>query len=86
VARHRRSIVPVQSLTVAQERTIVEVASIDALARIAQRYDRLILEETTQAGTYWVDDDTAFYCYQCPGPHQQTAGRRRARSTASASA
>jgi hypothetical protein len=36
--RHRRSIVPVQHLTVADTRTIVDGSSLDVLARIAQRY------------------------------------------------
>jgi hypothetical protein len=85
-ARHRRSIVPVQHLSIAETRTIVDVTNLDALARIAARYDRLILQPTNRPGTYLVDDDTSVYRHQCHGPHHLSAGRRRATANTPASA
>jgi hypothetical protein len=46
------------------ERQLVEVADIEALARIAERYDRMILhEQGADADTFAVADDGVLYRY-----------------------
>jgi len=70
-AQYGRSIVEVTTVVVADGRTTIDVAGIHALARIAQRYDRLILHQRSPLDTYLVEDEATVYRYQprqCQGP------------------
>ena len=63
--RYGRWIVPVAAVTVRPELPTVDVASIDQLAQIAERYDRVILHETgTGVEAFWVADESAQYRYR----------------------
>jgi len=82
-AQYGRSIVAITTVAVADTRTMIDVTGIDALARIAQRYDRLILHQPDPVGTYLVEDEGTVYRYQ-----PRTAQDRRpgaSRSTTSSS-
>lgn len=50
-------------------RTVVEVESTEALARVAERYERFILHSETGGGhTFLVDDGATLYRYVTGGP------------------
>ena len=66
-ARYRGSLVQAASAEVAGARTTVDVTGMDALARIAQRYDRLIFHVQSPADTYFVEDEGTVYRYR-PSP------------------
>jgi signal peptidase I len=64
-ARYRRLIVPVAQVQPSQQ--VVELAGIEALASIAEHYERMILHEHGDDGdTYSVADDGVLYRYAVP--------------------
>ena len=63
-ARYRRLLVPVASLDREPDIKPIKVASIEALAQLAERYQRLILHEQSECGhAYLVADDGLLYVY-----------------------
>jgi signal peptidase I len=63
-ARYRDLIVPVARSDRRSYDEIVELTSIETLARLAERYDRLILHEQTPLGhSYRIADDGILYIY-----------------------
>jgi hypothetical protein len=86
-ARHDRSIVPVRRVKPPRRLATIDVADLAALARIAERYDRVILHETGATGeAYWVADESAQYRYAITPPGSGAGAQRsagwRARSRA----
>jgi len=79
-ARYGRSIVEVSTVSVADARTTIDVTSIEALARIAQRYDRLILHQAGSVDTYIVDDEATVYRYQPRAAPHPASGEGRVRT------
>ena len=73
--RLRASIIPVSGHRIAATSSVLEVASLRALAQVARRYDRLILHVATTPGVYLVEDETGLYRYQCT--HRRDTGARR---------
>lgn len=76
VRRHRKVIIPVDTVDVAPQRNVVDVASLEALLQVAQRYDRLVLQLTSSGGTYLVEDETGLYRYRCTHQHRDEGHRR----------
>ncbi len=63
-SRYGRLLVPVASVQRRAPETTVRVESMDALARIAERYDRMILHEDSESGrSYFVEDDGVVYSF-----------------------
>ena len=59
--------IPVARVRQPAEHQVVEVADMDALATIAERYDRMILHEDGEhADTFSVSDDGVLYRYVVP--------------------
>ncbi len=74
-ARYRGMIVPVAHITPLRGVPVIDVADMDALARIADHYDRSILHETTGAGdTFWVADESGQFRYTIGAPAASTNG------------
>jgi signal peptidase I len=68
-ARYKHLIVPVSSIVLAHDQPIVDVMSIEALAQVAERCERVILHHhRIGAETYLVDDEGTLYRYQ-PRPY-----------------
>jgi signal peptidase I len=64
LARYRGLIVPVAQITPLRGVPVIDVADMDALARIAEHYDRSILHETTVASDiFWVTDESGQFRY-----------------------
>jgi signal peptidase I len=69
LARYRGLIIPVAHITPLRGVPVIDVADMDALARIAEHYDRSILHETTGAGdTFWVADESGQFRYTLGSP------------------
>jgi signal peptidase I len=63
-ARYGRLIVPVARVWQLPGVPVIDVADMDALAQIAEHYDRSILLETTEEGeAFWVADESAQFRY-----------------------
>ncbi len=78
-SRYRRMIVPVDRVWQLPGVAVIDVADMEALARIAEHYDRSILHENTAAGdAYWVTDESGHFRYalhpQPPEPAEGYAG------------
>jgi signal peptidase I len=64
LARYRGLIIPVAHIAPLRGVPVIDVADMDALARIAEHYDRSILHETTAAGNaFWVADESGQFRY-----------------------
>jgi signal peptidase I len=64
LARYRGLIVPVAQITPLRGVPVIDVGDMDALARIAEHYDRSILHETTVDGdAFWVTDESGQFRY-----------------------
>ncbi len=61
-ARYGRLIVPVAHVEEAPGQAVIDVADIEALARIAEHYDRSILYESAQEA-FWVSDESGQFRY-----------------------
>jgi signal peptidase I len=65
IHRYRHLIVPIAGTTYDPARPPIDVTSINALAQLAERSERLILhEQRNGADTYLVDDEGTLYRYQ----------------------
>ncbi len=78
-SRYRRMIVPVDRVWQLPGVAVIDVTDMEALARIAEHYDRSILHETTAEGdAYWVTDESGHFRYalnpQVPEPAEGYAG------------
>jgi signal peptidase I len=63
-ARYSRMIVPVARVWQLPGVPVIDVADMDALAQIAEHYDRSILYETAEEGeAYWVTDESGQFRY-----------------------
>jgi signal peptidase I len=63
-ARYGRMIVPVARVWQLPGVPVIDVADMDALARISEHYDRSILHETTTEGeSFWVTDESGQFRY-----------------------
>jgi signal peptidase I len=84
-ARYDHWIVPVAHVKRRRRLATIDVADMDALARIAERYERVILHERGVDGeAFWVADESAQYRYAIAhpsGPHDDRARLRRWRTT-----
>ncbi|HWI71131.1 MAG TPA: signal peptidase I [Baekduia sp.] len=68
-ARYKHLIVPVSSIVLSPDQPIVDVMTIEALAQVAERCERVILHHhRIGAETYLVDDEGTLYRYQ-PRPY-----------------
>jgi len=64
-ARYRHLIVPIAGITPSPTRPPIEVTSIDALAQLAERSERLILHHHHDgADSYLIDDEGTLYRFQ----------------------
>ena len=62
-------IIPVAHVTPLRGVPVIDVADIDALARVAEHYDRSILHEKTERGeTFWVADESGQFRYALGAP------------------
>ena len=66
-ARYDHMIVPVAHVAQPAGSSVVDVAGMEALVRIAEHYDRSILHETT-AGAFWVTDESGRFRYTLGAP------------------
>ena len=73
-ARYGRLIVPVARVGQLPGVAVFDVEDIDALARIAEHYDRSILYETTAEGddAFWVTDESGHFRYAVAAPEAET--------------
>jgi signal peptidase I len=63
-ARYKRMIVPVERVWQLPGVAVIDVGDMDALARIAEHYDRSILHERTEQGdAFWVTDESGQFRY-----------------------
>ncbi len=68
-ARYRHLIVPVEHVWQLPGVSVIDVADMDALARIAEHYDRSILHEATPEGdAFWVADESGQFRYALGAP------------------
>jgi signal peptidase I len=73
-ARYGRQIVPVARVSQLPGVSVIDVADMESLARIAEHYDRSILHESTGAGdAFWVTDESGQFRY---APEQAVAAER----------
>jgi signal peptidase I len=64
LAHYRHLIVPVARISPPPGVPVIDVGDIDALARIAEHYDRSILHEATDRGeSFWVTDESGQFRY-----------------------
>jgi signal peptidase I len=69
LARYRHLIVPVARVQPLPGVPVIDVADIDALARIGEHYDRSILYEVTEQGhTFWVADESGQFRFALDAP------------------
>jgi signal peptidase I len=70
-ARYRQLIVPIAGMTIDPARPPIDVTSIEALAQLAERSERLILHHCRDAAdTYLVDDEGTLYRYVVRRPER----------------
>ncbi len=63
--RHAHAVIDVDEVRPAPSRTVVDIASLEALLRLAERYDRLVLRQHTPDGeVYVVEDDGTVYRHE----------------------
>jgi signal peptidase I len=68
-ARYRHLIVPVERVWQLPGVPVIDVGDMDALARIAEHYDRSILHEATAVGdAFWVTDESGQFRYALGAP------------------
>lgn len=68
-ARYGRLIVPVARVWQQPGATVIDVADMEALVRIAEHYDRSILHEAAAAGdAFWVSDESGQFRYAVGAP------------------
>ncbi len=68
-ARYRHLIVPVEHVWQLPGVPVIDVADMDALARIAEHYDRSILHEATADGdAFWVTDESGQFRFALGAP------------------
>ncbi|HKI93283.1 MAG TPA: signal peptidase I [Gaiellaceae bacterium] len=73
-SRYARFLVPVSHLEEASAQRVVEVADMDALVKIAERYERMILHERERGeDTFSVSDDGVVYRYVVDESRARTA-------------
>jgi hypothetical protein len=70
-SRYRRWVVPVAHVLQPAPSQLVEMSDMAALARLAERYDRMILHESSELGdTFSVAEDGVLYRFAIPAPAQ----------------
>jgi len=80
-SRYARFLVPVSHLEEASEQRVVEVADMDALVKIAERYERMILHEKERGeDAFSVSDDGVVYRYIVDESRQRTRPARSAKT------
>jgi signal peptidase I len=68
-ARYGRMIVPVERVWQEPGVAVIDVADMDSLVQIAERYDRSILHETIEEGdAFWVTDESGQFRYALSAP------------------
>ncbi len=68
-ARYGHMIVPVGHVTQPAGTSVIDVADMEALVRIAEHYDRSILHEATGGGeAFWVTDESGQFRYTVGAP------------------
>jgi signal peptidase I len=68
-ARYGRMIVPVERVWQEPGVAVIDVADMDSLVQIAERYDRSILHEATDEGdAFWVTDESGQFRYAIGAP------------------
>jgi signal peptidase I len=68
-ARYGHMIIPVGHITQPAGTSVIDVADMEALVRIAEHYDRSILHETTAGGeAFWVTDESGQFRYAVGAP------------------
>jgi signal peptidase I len=68
-ARYGHMIIPVGHVTQPDGTSVIDVADMEALVRIAEHYDRSILHETTAGGeAFWVTDESGQFRYAIGAP------------------
>jgi signal peptidase I len=68
-SRYGHMIVPVAHVTQPAGTSVIDVADMEALVRIAQHYDRSILHESYGGGeAFWVSDESGHFRYAVGGP------------------
>jgi signal peptidase I len=68
-ARYGHMIIPVGHVTQPAGTSVIDVADMEALVRIAQHYDRSILHESYGGGeAFWVADESGQFRYAVGGP------------------
>jgi signal peptidase I len=73
-SRYRHLIVPIAGITPSPTRIPIDVTTIDALAQLAERSERLILHHQRDGvDTYLVDDEGTLYRYQTRAVAEQPA-------------
>ncbi len=69
LARYRHLIIPVARVSPLPGVPVIDVADMDALARIAEHYDRSILYEVTEDGhAFWVADESGQFRFVLDAP------------------
>jgi signal peptidase I len=69
LARYRHLIIPVAHVAQLPGVAVIDVADMDALARIAEHYDRSILYEVTDEGhAFWVADESGQFRFVLDAP------------------
>lgn len=72
-ARYGRMIVPVERVWQEPGVAVIDVADMDSLVQIAERYDRSILHEATGEGdAFWVTDESGQFRYAIGAPAYAT--------------
>ena len=67
--RHKDILLPVEPVTLTPGRPVVDVATMEALVRLAERYGLLVLHwERSGVTTYVVQDEGATYRYRTGAP------------------
>jgi signal peptidase I len=75
LSRYGRMIVPVERVGQLPGVPVIDVADIDALVRIAEHYERSILQETADgADAFWVSDESGQFRYAPRAPEWTTEG------------
>ena len=68
-ARYGHMIIPVDHVTQPAGTSVIDVADMEALVRIAEHYDRSILHETSEdSEAFWVSDESGQFRYAVSAP------------------
>jgi signal peptidase I len=77
LSRYGGAIVPVERVWQQPGVAVIDVADIDALARVAAHYERSILHERTEYGdAFWVSDESGQFRYAVVDPAWELGGER----------